>query len=221
MAFPTIVTQSISGTTTEATSHTITLPASIVSGNLLLAFVSGEFGGNGSISGWTTHTNYSIGNTGLAIFYKIAGSSESNPSFSIPDSRSIAYAVYQISGAATSGATESQVATTSYDPPSLTPTWGSKDTLWFAVCTMAANAGNTGFSAFPSGYSNTNNSNYSHGPGNAYGQVLGVCNKGAAASSDDPSSFTGTSAFQYLSSTLAVKPADSINSDAIIFGHFA
>ena len=157
MAFPTVQNTNTS-TSAASTSHTVNLPASISSGDLLIVFFgTREKPTITTPSGWTLLKNKSNAaeNHQFSIFYKVASGSEgSTVTITTSASWSGMHASYRITGY--SGTPEVSTADsgniTQPDPDSLTPAGGAKDYLWIVTAVSVA------FSAigFPTNYSNNN-----------------------------------------------------------------
>lgn len=203
-----------SATNTPGTSHSVTLPGTTVSGELLLAFLM--WNANTTITGpgggWTklSGTGMSPGQT--EVWAKLAtGSDGASASFTSSTSNAGAFMVARITGnynslvlgtglelAVTTGITGS-----SMDCPLVTPTWGAGDTLFVAAATFRGdNATATGYPAdFTDGdYQVTTNG----GGGGA--SVAGAVRELNAASLD-PGVF-GLSASQFGATyTVAVRAA--------------
>lgn len=207
MASPTVVSRANNGESTATTSHSATLPASLVSGNLLLIFCTFN-GAPGTVSstGYTllgsTDTN---GSATLSILYKTSDGTE-GASDTVTTTNSVkgAFASYQVSG--WSGTPEKGTASTgasgAANPPSLAPSGGSKDYLFFAIGGyFNAGTANTGA---PTNYTN-GQFPISSGAGNK-GQ-LSSAERQLTASSDDPGAFTGgTNSNAWVAQTVAISP---------------
>lgn len=140
MAFPQIAAQNtyVSGST-KVTTHPVDLPASISSGDLLLLFLTVvDFGGVFAIttpSGWTKLYevyNGSRFNRGAA-YYKVASGSEgSTVNVVLNQNGRMAAATLRVTGhnSVVEAAPTNQA--NNGNPPSLSPSWGSADTLWLA-----------------------------------------------------------------------------------------
>lgn len=205
----------------SSTSHTVTMPASLVSGNMLLAFlimndnsltVSGW-----TAAGWTEHSTYTDGGGGGSnvnkIYAKISNGAEGSVSTSVSGSgASVAAVVFQIEGNR-NGVSTSELASAQTDdgassapnPPSLTPTWGSAENLWFAMCFTNAGS-NTSVTTWPTNYS-TNKLEITEGTDNNGGGIR-VGWRLATGTSEDPSAFSNAGGnTQCVSHTVAVRPA--------------
>lgn len=124
--------------TTSETSHAITMPASIVSGNLLVAFVlTGQTGYAVTPSaGWTELTTSSNG-TLMKCFYKTAAGGDSL-TITVALNRRLSARVFNIAGwSALYGRDWAAASTSNPNPPPLTPAGGSAEYIW--IVTAGAN----------------------------------------------------------------------------------
>ena len=193
---------------TLATSHALPLPDHQV-GDLLLMFVSGgSTAGARTIttpSGWTQLYNI-VGTNSLrrgACFYRTAATSGSGLTETVTFSgtvyaASIVYSIENWQGTP-EAATAAAVASTTVDPPSLSPSWGNSRALFFAP----AHSYNTAtVSAYPSA---------------PYGDSVQVADASISqskmalavadvtASSSDPSAYTFSSSTNLIGATVAVR----------------
>lgn len=216
MAFPIVENTNSSARGINGTSHIVNLPASIVSGQLLLIFFNVV---NTSIS---TPTNWTLlGDIGgsssipkLAVFYKIADGSEgSTVTITTGVNRKSAHISFSISGYdgnpfISSGATGTN---TSPNPDSLTPGLGARDYLWIALTGWQQDLGGVNLSAYPSNYSDNQLNILSGGSGDHPG--VGVATRDLNASSEDPGNFTLSAGSPTLSGwnaiTVSVSPPAS------------
>ena len=244
MAFPTIQTaDTTNGTvTSNSSSWTLTYPTNLVSGDLILAFVATD--GNTSSSaptppafpaGWTDTSNSESAVT-LIAGAKISNGSETGTfSLSLGASEQGGWRIFRISGWYGSGAnlgdsgaeidqdgiakrsTNDIGGSSTPDPPSCNPAnWDVEDTLWFAV--MAADTSRT-ISAYP--YASNNSADVSGGAG---GATLGICTTESAAASVDPGTFTISASDDWVTYTVAVRPAavsSTVFPPASLIGNFA
>jgi len=134
MTFPTIETTS-QNSTAASTSHAITLPSGISTGDLLLLFFATD--GDNTITNWDSFTQLGQADDGKDIFfsigYRIATGSDActlTTSVSEPGS----HVVYRISGHDSGQAPELSTVVIGDsdvpDPSTCTPTGGAKDYLW-------------------------------------------------------------------------------------------
>ena len=191
--FPVVKATNTSQTDANSTTHAVSLPAGIVSGDLLLIGIS-------SVSTWTTPSGwtllYSINNTHRHnVWYRQADGGE-GASVTVTGGSSVlaSHFSYRISGAQASP--EAATAST-WDPPNLAPSWGSKKTLWLAT------AGQRGGSVTgtPTNYTNQVTS---------YQAVddirLVAMHRELDAASEDPSAYTLSVAASEVAATIAIQP---------------
>jgi hypothetical protein len=164
VAHPVVEGVAESSTNTAGTSHTVTLPASIASTDLVLILM--DIGSTSAtlnaLTDWTEDLDEASAN-GLKILRYTGAGVPSNPTFTSSASTRDASISYRISGADKSIAP--QIATTATgtsatpDPPSVTPTGGvSKDYLFIAFAGMA------GEEADDDTWANTPPTNYTPNP---------------------------------------------------------
>jgi len=143
VSFPVVEGRAESATTTASTSHTVSLPASIASGNLLIVVIAAVDGTTTfSATGWTVgSTNTMTGATHTtAWLYKKADGTEGT-TFTLTSSNSCrsAEVSYRISNAEDPATQVPQSTTASTtgnavlnNPGANSPTGGSKDYLWIS-----------------------------------------------------------------------------------------
>lgn len=197
-----------SGGSTSATSHNAGLPSSYNSGDLLILIMAAQINASGAWntpSGWTSFLTGFNGNSQghVRAVYKTASGSEGS-TVTITNAAATraswnSYAIYNHDSgqAPTSQASPDSGASTTADPPSLTPSWGSYKNLWIAL--VSSKESNTP-SVNPTSYGNaiTGTVTATNGP------TLHSVRRQLEASSDDPSAFTiGSSRF--VVGTIAVK----------------
>jgi hypothetical protein len=98
--------------------------------------------------------------------------------------------------------TASTPSTNMPNPDSLTPAWGADDTLWRAQ--TAADDGRTDFTAFPTDYTLSQNSDKSNGSG---GAAIGGASRELNTTVQDPGTFTVNRSVAWSTYTIAVRPA--------------
>lgn len=118
-------------------------------------------------------------------------------------SKVVSTQAYVISGAHATRIGRAAVAA-SGNPPSLTPSWGSAENLWFA--TVIGRNGNAWATAAPTGYGNLRIVG-DHSSGLADYAPVSVCYRQLEAASDDPTAFTLNNTAVGGAATLAVGPA--------------
>lgn len=212
MAFPQIAASANSRTSANETSHTISLPTGITSGNLLLMMVviDGLSVGWSWPSGWTqlalVETDL-VDDITTGVAYRVADGSEgSTVTGSTSVAETSAHSVLRITGAISPASQEptlsgAQGTANSPDPPNHTPGGGAQDYLWVAwYGADAANAVNsypTDYTAGAYRASNAGSNNVSQAW--AYRELN--------ASSENPGAYSIASSEQYRAYTIAVWPA--------------
>lgn len=210
MTFPTVAATNQGNDTVNGTSHTINLPASISSGDLLIVAVSMD--GNTSLTwpaGWTAlsgPTN-SGGDGTLEARYRIADGSEgATITITTAASEAQSHISWRITG--WHGTTPPEAGTpatannSSPDPPSVAPSWGSEDNLYIAVMGWGVSTSN--ISAYPTNYSISQMTDAASNVGIA---AIAIAGRELAASSDNPGTATIGSNSTWAANTLVVRPA--------------
>jgi hypothetical protein len=206
MAFPTVVNTATSSTASGGIVWA--MPASIVAGRLLLAFV-GEKGSSDSgdtVSGWTKlgETNRSADFICLYSFAKIAVGSDSGGNF-FGGNQGCAAIVYQISGWKGTPLSNVKVAVSSTSLATLTPPSlsvpSAADYLWIpAVITGGTVTG------APTNYGSLLTKVSGSGSPTP---TLGTAQRNLNASSEAPGAFAGT-ATTPLAHTIGIPPVPSV-----------
>lgn len=213
MAFPTYTTPTTTQFASVVTSMSVNLPASISSGDLLLAFVQTRYATSWTVpSGWNELASQVGGSSvgELTVFNRAADGTEgSTASWTAGTGNTAAWQVLKITG--WDGTTTPEVGTASGDvstanPPLLTASWGNPENLWLAVAGNAATSATT-FTAAPSGYSGFLNVGASSGGAavslaTSYENYLGV-----GVASEDPGTFTVSSNRFWAAMTVVIRPS--------------
>ncbi|MCH6232820.1 MBG domain-containing protein [Cognataquiflexum rubidum] len=184
----------------ETSSHTISLPTGIQTGDLILVtfrirdsrtVTSGPSGWNNLVDANNSGRTY--------VYYKTAQGSSENFSIGLSGSSRIAVVSYRISN----WENTPQVAVTSSgtNPPNLNPGWGESPALFLAGLTFRES--DQSISGIPSGFSNLIVAENTSNESNRYFEV-GLVQKFSSASSEDPSSFSSGGA-NPTSFTIAIK----------------
>lgn len=218
MAFPQIVTETNSEEeAADVTTHTVSLPSTLASGNLLVVgvVIDGAASTITKPTGWTdiiTGFSNAVGNNVHgAAWYKVSDGLEgSTVTFTTASGQRSEHKSWQISGHSSTtnppqgtGVGDSGSTSFSADPPSVTPTGGAKDYLWLAI--GGKDRGDETFNGFPANYTNTGEGNEVAFP------TGGVCiawgRRELNASSEDPAAFTfPTTARNTIAMNVAVHP---------------
>lgn len=198
MAFP-VIQASVVSKTNGASSHTASLPASIVAGEfLVLFFTCDSISTITTPSGWTSVKDYSNGSRRLAMFTKTAtGSEGATVAVTTSGTTDSVHASYRVSTnnytvTVSSGATATDTAP---DPDTLT-NGSSGQYLWFAVC----GAGAVNVTAYPTDY-NTNTRTETQD-----GFSLGVGTRSTETDVQNPSAFTTSGATAWVAFTASLAP---------------
>jgi len=213
MTAPSVRSENSGVNPSNPTSHTITLPATIEAGDLLvLAWAVNSTPSVTGPSGWTEFMQDTAGSGSPTLYgyYKDAVGDEDSTDITITTGvgRSSAYKVWAIQDAIDPSTTEPEESTAATgltvnpDPPSLAPAGGADDYLFLAV--HANDSGNQNTTGFPSGYSGTGHENTEDGGG---GVGLGWAYKSTTgASSENPGTFTIDNARDWTAQTIAIYP---------------
>jgi len=183
------------------TTQSVTVPTTINAGDLLLLFSALDNNATiTTITDWTQLTYANGSNIGFQVCWKIADGLETDFTYTTSAASRTINRCYRVINAHRSAAPENTVSngtSTNADPPELTPTWGSRKTLWFAV---AGINGAQVASAYPTNYDD-----------NQYADEVGIsvsyasASRELAATSDNPGAFTTTNQ-AWAASTVAVRP---------------
>ena len=201
-AFPVVVSTNTSFTD-NSVSQVVSLPASLVSGNLLFIMLSITDGAT-----ITTPTNWtelfktvSAGTFSYACYYKTSDGGEgASVTVTIGSGTSDgAHCSYQISGH--QGTPEAAVNNASVDCPNLAPSWGSAKTMWLSGCYVGTSA-DSDVTAAPTNHTNLLAAKVTGGRG-----VIGSARRESEAASEDPGTFTVASQEYPRSATIAIRPA--------------
>ena len=197
--FPRVENQATTVGNSLTTSHSTDLPSGIVAGEILMIVIAA--GSAATASGWSALISNDI-----TVLWKVATGSE-GATVTVTTSGSTVYAAvaYRISNGQSVEAGSASGTSTNPDPPSLSPTWGAAKTLWFAAAeSIPTSPGGTNqISAFPSGYTNTQNIIGSDG---TFSQRLGTCENQIEAATENPGTFTLNSSRPWMAVTIAVRP---------------
>ncbi|MCC7290086.1 LamG domain-containing protein [bacterium] len=198
--FPKVEATSTGRDSTDATSHTITMPSGINVGELLIIVFSVD--GNPTVTigsgNWTKLGQASNGTTVTqAIFYKVAEGSDT-ATVSTSSTQEASHIVYRISGAGdTISGTSANGSSTNSNPPNHNP-GTTNNYLWIAT--------RGGDAQVVASVPPTNFANYkSIGAQNSTGASSNTSTRVHQASSLDPGTWTSTTE-QWVSYTISVPP---------------
>lgn len=216
MASPAVAASAESVTITAGTSHTVTLPANIAQGDLLLICM--DIGSTAATL--NAHADYAElldenSANGLKILYRYADGSETNPTFTSSASTRDATITLRITGALDPGIQPPEIGTTATgtslnpDPPAVTPTGGSKDYLWVAFfgCAGEDVDDDTWVTAVPTGgYQSPALQKTCGTAGSSLGGLIGLSYRQATGSTENPGTFTQDVSRAWRAQTVAVHP---------------
>lgn len=188
MAFPTLGSTA-TGECPAGTTRTIVMPGSVSAGNLLLGFIAhGTSDSTTWPAGWTELLNFNS----YSVGYKLADGSESGASVNLTTTnvggRASCYLTHRWAGGTFRNPEAARTTfsnTVAPDPPSLSPTWGTADTVWFSIV-FSNNRGSAGF-GYATGYPD-NQTEIRHST-DALGGAIRLCTKSLNASSEDPGGY--------------------------------
>ncbi|MBX2889604.1 MAG: HYR domain-containing protein [Saprospiraceae bacterium] len=212
--FPEVAgTASSSKNITTGTTHAVSLPAGIASGDLLLIFWADANDVNTAPttpSGWTQLYTNNAGSRYRVAWYKVADGTESTTinitagaERSAHNSYRIAAGTYQGVPVAASPATGNS---NSANPPNLTSGFGNVNTLWIAA---AHSVGDENAVGAPTDFGNQV-SGYTGNTGNAHARMV-TARREFQATSQDPGAFGNYSANrEWAANTIAIQSVTTI-----------
>ncbi len=203
--FPTVASVTESTFSTATTAHAVLMPATVVSGDLLLALLRCDADATSitTPSGWTAKSGAVTG----ALYAKVADGTEGGTTvdFVTDIADEMAAQVYRINkntwyGDVGIGVTfaDATATSTTPDPPNLAPGWGTLDILWLAI---SHDTTSTAYTAFPANYTNTINTQETGGDAS----VVSV-RRELNASSENPGTFTLAASRLWHARTIAIRP---------------
>jgi hypothetical protein len=215
MAFPSVRSISV-GDEANSTAPSYTLPATIVSGDLILVYACTDNTANFTVpTGFTEILNAQTASAFKSqVFVKIADGTEDSTTVdgTLDASESTSYIALAIQdwyGTVAGGISVSTGATnvgTDADPDSVTASWGSDDNLFIAV--VGGDYANKTATAYPTSYAD-NQTTHAHSGGGGGQQAVSLATRELAAASDDPASFTLVDDVSdtWAAHTIVVRPA--------------
>lgn len=212
VAFPVVATVS-SGSSGLGTTHTGTLPTGVASGDLLIYFFTRL---NATTTTWPSGWSSLISNTAsdyaFEVRYRYATGSDTAPSLTTSGTTASNYKCLRITGTdgvtAPAATTVATATSTAPDSTSLSPSWGSADTLWLSGISFNATAAPT---AYPANYSGASVSG-------TYGPTLTYGTRGLTGASENPGAWTLGSSVVWFAATLAVRPVAAAQGAAALAG---
>lgn len=209
--FPQVVSTTGLYDRVNSTTHNVVMPAVVDAGDLLVVLTAND--GSATVttpSGWTQlFTTANSTSLRLGAYYKFAAGTEDGTSVNFATSASeiLTAQVYRITGAlAVESGTAATGTSTAPNPPSLTPSWGARDTLWLSA--LGADNGSIVVSAYPTNYTNGRLDKDTYSSSTTYASAASA-RRYLNAISEDPGTFTLTGSNAWLANTIAVRPQPS------------
>jgi len=221
-AFPVVATSNGGGDSATTTSHTVNLPASIASGDLLLIYLSCR-DSNTTITnpaGWVerlntfAQTDNGAGQVEVLISSRVSDGTEGG-SVSVTTGTSVAcaYISHRITGQHASSAPEfgtvAKGSSVNPDPPAVTPSWGAEDNLFLAPIFASSNPT---VSAYPTSYVDNQRREVTVVASNA---VVAVSSRNLNATTDNPGTYTISASTPWGAMTVVVRPAAAATRRAV------
>lgn len=213
MTTPVVATTATSNETVNTLNHTVNMPASIASGDLLIACIAMD--GNTTLgwpAGWTglaAATNSPSDGT-TEVRYRIADGSE-GASITVTSgaSEQCSYVVQRITGwhgtTPPEAGTPATGSSTAPDPPSLTASWGAEDNLFMVFMGWGNSIQN--ITVYPTNYSD-NQLTDSANSGNCAG--FAFASRALTGATDNPGAATLGATSTWVANTLVVRPAAAV-----------
>ena len=195
-----VVNEYLSGGVAGADPFSVPLPPSQSGDRLLIIFGTNENAPALTASGW----NFVTDNRLQVAWRNCDGSEGSSVSISGGGSRNVAYFSLRIEAGTFDSSTSPEFGTlatatsTTPDPPSLTTSWGAKETLWFAAATR--NDTDWEVTDYPSGW------DYIRGD-TSFGsaQPCAIASKRSSNATEDPGTFTISASATWYTNTIAIR----------------
>lgn len=207
--FPVVMGVTGYGAAAATMSHAISITPG-AAGDLLLLHVAHSTSSTVTVpAGFSTlsaNISNPSGSPRSTWLYKVAAGTEgATLNFSTSANTTCAAHLYRIQSGSFSGTPELQTGanvptTTTPDPPSVTPSWGSAKTLWIA--TYAVNNIVT-----TTAYPLPNNQITTAGTAVTSPRLIGSCDQKSEVSSFDPGTFTISATSTAIPQTVAIRPA--------------
>ncbi len=214
-AFPTLRSSSKGREIANVTNHTVTLPATVESGDLLACFYSQD--GTVSITwddvtegAWTEKNNTPIDTARHYVTVLVADGTEDAATLTIvsgnaQQSSFVCLAIQSWEGTL-AGVEIGTVATEFFpggvnpDPPNLAPSWGDKDNLYIAIFSSDSDSTVSVYSLPDNNLSQV---------GSAGGATTGVSTDELTGAAQNPGAYTISDAEDWAAQTMVVEPASS------------
>ena len=211
-ATPTVASNANSGQNNNAeVNHTVALPGGLSAGDLMLVFYTND--GSTTVAtpaGWVAVATATRGTNvrGTVFAHKVDGTEGGTQTFVTARGEQWAAVAYGITGwsgdlgGIVAAGVDPGANTANPNPPSLSTTWGTSNTLWFAY---AAGSSYSSTTTYPTNY--TNGQHQVVSGGNTAGASAAVARRALAAGTEDPGTFTENASQSGVAFTVAVEPA--------------
>jgi hypothetical protein len=210
LAAPAVASVTETAFGSDATNHTVTMPATVNAGDLLIVLFTND--GSATVTtpaGWTALASTASGDqVRLSVYYKIAAGTEGGTTVNFVTSATeeAAAQVYRITD--WHGTTPPEISTAATnttaapDPSSLNPAgWDVANTLWLAVAGQDQGGGTLSYPASYTGGITTRSST----TGSKRCQTMSA-RRVLAAASANPGAFTIGTSDEWVAFTIAVRP---------------
>lgn len=206
----------VSGNTSQVdvdgTTHTVNLPASLSSGNILFIYISFNDALTATTpSGWTAllDTDSSAVNAHFCIYTKVSNGSEgSTVDITVDTATQSSHITEQYSGTFSGSLSDVEIQSASSaddtpDSPSITASWGSASNKFLSV--YLGRRGDRAPTAYPTNYTENQTSHTS--ANSAGGASVAVCGRTLTAATEDPGNYTLSTTNQAYASTIVIRPS--------------
>lgn len=214
MAYPVIAGSATSSRASNAVDDSVTLPASVGAGDLVIVF---HFSDGATTRTWPGSwveikdavVSGSVASIGVA--YLIASGGETSVTVTKSVTERFSAIAIRIAAGNWHGTTPPEISTgatgssTTPDPDTLTLSgWGSEQTMWIAVMAFDDSLGTGSVTAYPYASDNLK------APGLSSAGDGAICTTQATGTSINPGTFTLNPTDEWWAGTLAVRPAASV-----------
>ena len=202
---------------TNATTHTVTLPASVAAGDLILILLAMDSAAaSATVPGPWVELKDELDTGSTFLFYAaylIASGGETSVVVTSAVGEHSNHIALRIPAAEWQGTTPPEITTgvngssINPDPPNSTPSWGSAtNNIWVAVGAADQSATTQTFTGFPASYGLNNVTSDNTIGGATSAGIVGMAARLLTASSENPGTFTMDATETWLAYTIAVRP---------------
>lgn len=209
-SFPVIAATNTTGSAAGTSTYALNLPSGITSGDLLFITVQVKTTGRPITSfsqTWTALTSNAGSSRETFMYWRIADGTEGSTTTATFSGNQdvVASLAYRITGAqSVEVGTYATGSSSSPNPPSLSPSWGSAKTLW-AIYIGVADSRQT-LSSYPSNYT-LSQITAAGNASNSTGQEAWLAGYQNEASSEDPGTGTLSASLAWVAQTIAFRPS--------------